>query len=304
MSIMFRDYGMLRFAVRSIEQFAPWVRRIALFTNGQTPTWYNVSAPRTRLYTHDEVFLDQANLPTFNSNAIEAHLRLLPGLSECFLYMNDDFYLGRPTPKSYFVNPATGQLRLYMDRFRAPEPEEMAKNGWHRSVAHSNDLINAVYHPNATEPVRHNYAGHYCYFFKRHILDLMWQHWPDAFVYTSRNRFRDPKDVAVPFMHHNVALEEHEATKERGVNGGGAWRTNHTRNADLWKRLLKNRPYCVCIQDRLDEGNSPATDAEIDFLESSLCDLFPEPSSLEKTTEVNPCEKWRPKKVATTKTTP
>ena len=46
LNIMYRDYGMLRFGIRSIEKFTPWVRKIYLFTNGQVPTWFNVSAKR------------------------------------------------------------------------------------------------------------------------------------------------------------------------------------------------------------------------------------------------------------------
>lgn len=46
MNIMFRDYGMLRFGIRSVEKFMPWIRKIYLFTNGQVPTWFNTSAER------------------------------------------------------------------------------------------------------------------------------------------------------------------------------------------------------------------------------------------------------------------
>ena len=46
LNIMFRDYGMLRFGIRSVEKFTPWVRKIYLFTNGQVPTWFNTSAER------------------------------------------------------------------------------------------------------------------------------------------------------------------------------------------------------------------------------------------------------------------
>ena len=44
LSIMYRDYGTLRFAIRSIEKFAPWINHVFLLTNGQMPNWYNKSA--------------------------------------------------------------------------------------------------------------------------------------------------------------------------------------------------------------------------------------------------------------------
>lgn len=46
LNIMYRDYGMLRFGIRSVEKFTPWVRKIYLFTNGQVPTWLNTLSER------------------------------------------------------------------------------------------------------------------------------------------------------------------------------------------------------------------------------------------------------------------
>jgi len=42
-----------------------------------------------------EIFPRKDDLPTFNSAAIECHLHRIPGLSENFLYFNDDFLLGK-----------------------------------------------------------------------------------------------------------------------------------------------------------------------------------------------------------------
>jgi hypothetical protein len=50
-------------------------------------------------------------LPTFNSNVIESYLHRLPGLSERFLYFNDDYYLGAPlAPTDLFA--ADGRVRV------------------------------------------------------------------------------------------------------------------------------------------------------------------------------------------------
>lgn len=46
---LYRDYGMLRFGIRSVEKFTPWIRNIYIFTNGQVPTWLNVSSDRYKI---------------------------------------------------------------------------------------------------------------------------------------------------------------------------------------------------------------------------------------------------------------
>lgn len=166
----------------------------------------------------------------------------------------------------------------------------MEKNGWYRSTTYTNSLINAYYHPNAKEVVRHNYPGHYCHFFRKKILDMIGDRWAKEFEWTSRNKFRGSRDIVLPFMHHNVALEEGFGTKVRAKNGGGTWGFNHTKNVQTWTRLTATPLHCICLQDELD--NSAASETEIEYLEKSLCSLFPDKSSLELLTDVNPCTKY------------
>ena len=70
----FADYDQLRYSLRSVEKFSPWVRRVFLVTNGQIPHWINIDHPKLTIVTHEEIFEDTNNLPTFSSPAIEANL--------------------------------------------------------------------------------------------------------------------------------------------------------------------------------------------------------------------------------------
>lgn len=97
----YREYGVLKYSIRTVEKFMPWVRNIVIVTNGQVPSWANTSSPRLRIVTHKDIFPHPGeDLPTFNSNAIEAHLHNIPGLAPCYLYLNDDMFLGAPIPKN------------------------------------------------------------------------------------------------------------------------------------------------------------------------------------------------------------
>ena len=109
----YRDYGTLRFSLRSIEKFAPWVRMIHIVTNGQVPSWFvKENGGKAVIVTHRQIFENVSDLPTFNSNSIEVNLRNIPGLADCFIYLNDDFFLGRETPKDHFADPTNGKLKL------------------------------------------------------------------------------------------------------------------------------------------------------------------------------------------------
>ncbi len=100
----YRDWGLLQYWFRGVEKFAPWVRKIHFVTNGQIPSWLNVNHPKLHLVNHKDIMPSEA-LPTFNSNAIEMNIGKIEGLSENFVYFNDDVFLvGDVTPDYFFKN--------------------------------------------------------------------------------------------------------------------------------------------------------------------------------------------------------
>lgn len=101
----FRDFDTLKFVLRSIEKNCPWYNKIYLITEGHYPTWLNIHHNKIVLVTHDELYYDATNLPIFNSSSIEMNLANLKGLSEHFVYLNDDTIILNPINKSrFFVN--------------------------------------------------------------------------------------------------------------------------------------------------------------------------------------------------------
>lgn len=91
----------LRFSLRSLDMFAPWIRRIHVFSNCAPPDWF-VPSDRVRWVDHSAA-IPAAYLPLFNSDAIETFLHRLPDISEHFLYFNDDFLLADSVfPSTFF----------------------------------------------------------------------------------------------------------------------------------------------------------------------------------------------------------
>ena len=118
----FRDWGTLRFHFRGLAAYMPFIERIHLVVarESQVPEWVNRSTVNVVL--HAEI-MPAEKLPTFNSSMIEMFLHRIPGLSEKFLYFNDDmFTLGTCSEEDFFPdgNPAMGFSRglLYFGDFR------------------------------------------------------------------------------------------------------------------------------------------------------------------------------------------
>lgn len=98
----YRDWGNLfRYWFRSVEKYAPWVNNIYLVTNGKFPDWINTNHPKLVLIKHSD-FIPAKYLPTFNSCTIELNLGKIEGLSEDFVYFNDDCYLNQPIDSTYY----------------------------------------------------------------------------------------------------------------------------------------------------------------------------------------------------------
>lgn len=67
-----------------------------------------MSAYLLRLFLQ-EIFPNKSHLPTFSSPAIESHLHLIPGLSEKFLYLNDDVVFAAQVWPDDFYTHSKGQ---------------------------------------------------------------------------------------------------------------------------------------------------------------------------------------------------
>lgn len=99
--VRFRDWDNLKYWFRGVEKFAPWVNKIYFVTCGHYPKWLNLNHPKLKFVKHDE-YIPEEYLPTFSSHTIELNLHRIKGLSDKFVYFNDDMFLISPVQKSDF----------------------------------------------------------------------------------------------------------------------------------------------------------------------------------------------------------
>lgn len=97
----YRNWDLFRYWFRAVENYAPWVNKVFLVTNGKYPDWINPNCPKLALVSHSD-FIPKQYLPTFNSCAIEINFGRIEGLSEYFVYFNDDFFLNGPVTSDYY----------------------------------------------------------------------------------------------------------------------------------------------------------------------------------------------------------
>ena len=102
----------LKYSLRSAEKYAPWLRKIFIVTDNQTPDWLDTTNPKIKIIDHREI-MPEESLPCFNSSVIEYFLHKIPDLSECFLLSNDDtFFSVEVSPGFFFAKDGFPFVRL------------------------------------------------------------------------------------------------------------------------------------------------------------------------------------------------
>lgn len=110
--IRYTSVGEIKYCIASLLRFAPFLKTIWIVTDGQDPglggfleKHFPGQSSKVKIVDHSVLYRGyEQYLPVFNSLSIETVLWRIPGLSEHFIYLNDDFMLVAPTsPSDYFI---------------------------------------------------------------------------------------------------------------------------------------------------------------------------------------------------------
>ena len=209
----YRDWGLLKYWFRGVEEFAPWVRKVFFITCNQIPDWLNTNDSRLVCIDHKD-YIPSQYLPTFSSHCIELNMHRISGLSEHFVYFNDDTFITRPVkPEDFFYKglPKDAAImkpvRMQQNGIRAEinnlyainEKFSMAKSVF----SNPTKWINPIYGPKLFSTflmLPYNiFSGFYiCHLPQAYLkgtYDDIWKTYPEILDRTCQHRFRDVTDV-------------------------------------------------------------------------------------------------------------
>ncbi|MBP2385609.1 Stealth CR1 domain-containing protein [Paeniglutamicibacter kerguelensis] len=274
----FADHDELRYSLRSIEQYAPWIRKIWIVTNGQAPAWLDTENPKIQVVSHEEIWPTPEGLPNFNSHAIEACLHRIKGLAEHYLYFNDDMILGRPvSPSRFFHGNGVSKYfysRALVDFCDISEEDNAstiaAKNAREAMLVQGSHTASRKFF-HTPSPLR------------RSVTERLEKTYPELFAVTRRAQFREQTDVAVAgSFYFNVAGAMGTAVPARiGYDYIDPAIEDGRRR--MLRVIAKHDKDTICVND----GSTDETDEqriETDaFIRKSLEEFLPVASRFEKT---------------------
>jgi hypothetical protein len=192
----YRSRDELRYSLRSVWAYAGWVRRIWLVTAGQRPEWL-ADDDRITVVDHSEILPADA-LPSFNSHAIESALHRIEGLSEHFVYFNDDMLLGRSVRPELFFTPY-GHARVFQSGARVPGFEDERTLAVDTGARRGRELLLERFGRVVTHKPLHA-----PYPLRRSTMYEMEAEFREIVERTAHSRFRSPTDlsIAASFAQH------------------------------------------------------------------------------------------------------
>ena len=250
----YRNRDELLYSLRSVALYAGFINRIFIVTAGQVPDWLNTDHPDINLVFHQDIFSDQSVLPTFNANAIESQLQHIPGLSEHFLYLNDDVFFGRhASPGDYFLpdgRPVFYQSELSL----ADTPPQQADTGYEWGLKNARDLLRQDYELPTVKKLLHSPLV-----LRKSLLEKLESTYRPALRVTAANRFRQMTDVGLVYalFPYAATLQGEAVMRDPGtsdyrnayINIGSPFL-----RASLKKLLLTRYADTFCINESISTG--------------------------------------------------
>ncbi|MFJ1878414.1 stealth family protein [Streptomyces chartreusis] len=274
----YTDHDELKYALRSLEMYAGFVRHVYLVTDSQLPAWLDPDAEGLTVVDHREILPADA-LPVFNSHAIESRLHHIRGLSDHYLYFNDDVFINRPVRAEHFFH-GNGIARIPLSPLKlgvgAPHPLEPAPNS---AGKNAREVIRRFHGTNITHKSLHTPHPQLL-----SVMREMESLGIEELERTAYSRFRSTSDVApASTLHHHWAI-----MSGRAVPADYRFRYVQLGTPDMRRRLARLAAgedidfFCLNDVDT-DPAARPAAQAVIhDFLERK----YPFPSRFEGTAPV------------------
>jgi len=240
----FHQINELKYALRSVYMFAPWIRRIFIATDSPAPEWL-ADHPAVTIVRGEEHFKDPSVLPTHNSQAVESQLQHIEGLSEHFLYSNDDMFFGRPVGPDMFFSPGGITKFIEASTRIGLGDNHLDRSGFENAARVNRRLLQERFGRITTRHLEHCATP-----LRKSVLLEMEQEFAAEYAATAASRFRAKDNISVTnSLYHYYALLTGRAVTQENAKVKYVDTTIVSGLTSL-DRLLKNRSHdFFCLND-------------------------------------------------------
>lgn len=267
----------LKYSMRSVDQYFESLGRIFLVTDGQRPAWLNVDDPRVVIVDLEEIFSDPSYLPSYNSQAIESYFYNIPGLSEFFVYLNDDFFLNGPVRAEDFFTE-DGLIRVRLGRAVAARGiPSVDEEGDTSAQKNANLVLDRHFKKEPRLTVMHRPYAH-----RKSLMARAAEEFPEEFHLTRRSHFRSIEMFAlhsylIPYWAYYTG-EAELVPPQLFRKDMFYWSNDPRHNQDVIDRIRDTDPISFCIQAEL---STQLTETSVESYRQAMDTVFLNKSSFE-----------------------
>lgn len=271
----YRDNHELLFNLRSLEKLFPDHGHVYIVTDGQVPGWLRPSAGVT-VVDHRELLATPDTL-AFDSGHIESWLHHIPGLSERFIYLNDDVFFGAPVKAEWWFGE---RLKVFVESTRVPRYSALQRQ---ETALVNASILSRNWLGSRYPAYRHDWRlqAHAPRPMLKSVMFELEELAPELFASVRSTTFRSWRvpaivpDLVPRWMVHKGYAERHELNPlhiSAGDDQAG-------RQLDMLRSQFGKLPF-FCINDTCDDA--AADDLRLLRISHTLQQLLPEPCSFER----------------------
>lgn len=258
----------LKYLLRSVDKNLPFVNNVFLIVQNTSEVPEYIDTSKVRVITHEE-FIPAEFLPTFNSNTIETFFGNIEGLSEHFLYMNDDMFILNELCKSNFYTEDDKAISYQFPTYF----ENGVPSNFEELLIHDSELVYGIsrqdaikngYTVNLNHTIRPYFKSIFNDFYNKHQ-DIIY---PTITPLRSKNNF---SIYAVDLYQHKLGLSENSR------NVSVRCIENNISSREIEEAFMSDSD-TLCIYDIDERVNM----FENPVFQKCMLSTFPNPSKYEK----------------------
>ena len=237
-SARFRNPKTLKYHLRAVEKYIPWIRNVYLVVSGesQIPKWINKE--NIKIILHKDI-IPEEYLPTFNSNTIEMFLYKIPGLSENFIYANDDVYINSKMDKNDFFDLQNGNIRMSISHLNLETTNEIFKGMLRKTQEIVFDDLKMNYEDRILK------SDHTLKPMKKHLFEYFFKRYPNK-MNNALSRFRNENNITLELCNFYYYLKNEYSLKSTN----DVYREYKDDNIDDVCKCIKDGSiHTLCIND-------------------------------------------------------
>ncbi len=264
----------LKYSLRSVEKNIPWINKIFIITDNQTPKWLDTNNPKIKIIDHREI-ISNDNLPTYNACTIENAMANIEELSEHFIYANDDMFFWEPAGPDFFFQNEKPICRV---------DKKINKNKKYKHLYGS--MIFKAY-----SLIKERFGADYPYFphhnadaYKKSTFKACIEEFKEYFNNTAAHRFREFSDTERMIISYYALYKNEAVLKKINVSlfdrifkGKVQDSAYYDSRPDYLKKIKTSKAKLMCIND-----SRKTTDESRKMVKKILEAKFFEKSSFEK----------------------